>query len=198
MYKYLKPGLDIIFASIFLILLSPLMAAIALLLLFQKQGVFFIQQRQGYQGKLFQIIKFKTMADLRDPHGNLLDDQARITQTGLFLRKYHLDELPQLFNIIKGELSFIGPRPLLPEYDVLYSIEQKRRFTVKPGITGWAQVNGGNSISWREKLNYDIWYIQNHSLRLDLFIIYKTLKAFFLLRGEGKPLWAVEKFDGKN
>ena len=140
-----------------------------------KSNPLFFQIRPGRKGKLFNIIKFKSMTDKRGSEGKLLPDSQRLTNVGKFIRSASLDEIPQLWNIVKGDMSFVGPRPLLPEYLPLYNEVQKRRHDVKPGITGWAQVNGRNSISWEEKFNLDVWYVENQSFRLDIKIIWMTL-----------------------
>lgn len=136
--------------------------------------IFFKQVRPGYKEKPFCIYKFRTMTDAQDAHGELLPDEQRLTHIGRVIRKYSLDELPQLFNVLKGDMSFVGPRPLLVEYLVLYNDEQKRRHDVKPGITGWAQVNGRNAIDWEEKFKFDIWYVENRSFWLDMRILWMT------------------------
>ena len=142
-------------------------------------GAFFFQERPGKDEKIFRVIKFKTMNDKRDESGNLLPDAERLTRVGRFVRSTSLDEIPQLLNVIKGDMSLIGPRPLLVQYLPLYNEEQKRRHEVRPGITGWAQVNGRNSISWQQKFEYDLWYVDHVSLSLDLKILYKTVQKVF-------------------
>jgi len=175
--KYIKRILDFIFAIILLIVLSPimLMAAIAIKIEDPKGPVLFKQKRPGKDAKIFEVIKFRTMIVDTERDGRKLSDVERITKVGSFLRKTSIDELPQLFNIIRGEMSFIGPRPLLVEYLKYYSPEQMRRHEVKPGISGWAQVNGRNAISWEEKFKYDIWYVDNISLILDIKIFLLTV-----------------------
>ena len=159
-----------------LILLFPLVIITFLLLFFNKgAGAFFTQTRTGKDGKLFQIIKFKTMTDERDSEGKLLPDESRMTPIGRFVRSTSLDELPQLLNVLKGDMSLVGPRPLLEKYLPLYSKEQFRRHEVRPGITGWAQVNGRNNISWAKKFELDVWYVDNQSFLLDLKILWMTL-----------------------
>ena len=172
MYKVLfKPVMDFLLAFFGLIVMAPVFVIIYLLLYFNNQGKpFFFQLRPGKNEKLFSIIKFKTMNDKKDSNGNLLSDINRLTKVGVFVRKTSLDEFPQLINVLKGEMSLIGPRPLLPEYLPLYNEFQKRRHEVKPGLTGWAQVNGRNAISWREKFELDVWYVNNQSMFLDLKI----------------------------
>lgn len=180
----MKRFVDLIAALLLLILLSPLLVAIAILIA-NKLGspVIFKQLRPGLHGQPFYLYKFRTMTDCKDEDGNLLSDDIRLTSFGKWVRKYSLDELPQLFNVIKGDLSFVGPRPLLMEYLPLYSPEQARRHDARPGITGWAQVNGRNAISWEEKFALDIWYVDNHTLWLDFKILLLTIiKA---IRSEG-------------
>lgn len=177
MYKtYLKGLLDFVAASVGLILLSPIVILTIIFLYFANQGKpFFIQPRPGKNGKIFHIIKFKTMNDKRDAKGNLLPDVDRLTTVGSLVRKTSLDEIPQLINVLKGEMSLIGPRPLLTHYLHLYDDFQNRRHEVKPGITGWAQVNGRNAISWEKKFEYDVWYVDNISFWLDIKILIKTV-----------------------
>ncbi len=165
-------------------LFAPLMAVIAFILRFSVgKGVIFCQERPGIKGKPFKIYKFRTMTNSRDPNGRLLPDVMRLTSVGRFLRSTSLDELPELLNVLKGEMSIVGPRPLLMQYLDRYSPEQMRRHEVKPGITGWAQVNGRNAISWEEKFKLDVWYVDHQSLRLDLRIIVLTLLK--VLKREG-------------
>ena len=177
MYKtYFKGFLDFVVASVGLILLSPIVLLIIIFLYFANQGKpFFIQPRPGKNGKIFHIIKFKTMNDKRDAKGNLLPDVDRLTTVGSLVRKTSLDEIPQLINVLKGDMSLIGPRPLLTHYLHLYDDFQNRRHEVKPGITGWAQVNGRNAISWDKKFEYDVWYVDNISFWLDIKILIKTV-----------------------
>jgi lipopolysaccharide/colanic/teichoic acid biosynthesis glycosyltransferase len=178
MYKhFFKRFLDIVFAFFGLLILSPLFSIITIGLFFSNNGnPFFFQNRPGKQGKLFKIIKFKTMNDKSDVSGNLLSDSERLTKIGKYIRENSLDEIPQLINVLKGDMSLVGPRPLLAEYLPLYNDVQKRRHDVKPGITGWAQVNGRNAISWEQKFEYDVWYIDNISCALDLKIIFLTIE----------------------
>lgn len=182
------------------VFLSPVFIIITLFLtVANNKKPFFSQVRPGKDFKLFKVIKFKTMNDLRDPEGNLLPDAERLTALGRFVRKTSFDEIPQLINVIKGDMSLIGPRPLLMEYLPLYSPEQRRRHEVRPGITGWAQVNGRNAISWKTKLSYDVWYVDNVNLWLDLRIFFMTLKKVLKAEGiSGRGVDTAEKFDGKN
>lgn len=182
--KFIKPVADISIAVLALIGLSPLFIVITLLLTESHKGnPFFIQERPGKKGKIFKIIKFKTMNSKMDSDGIMLPDYHRLTLFGKFVRKTSLDELPQLINVIRGEMSLIGPRPLLPEYLPLYSKEQMKRHNVKPGITGWAQVNGRNSLSWEEKFKFDIEYVENLSLRLDAKIVLITMRKVIARHG---------------
>lgn len=200
MYKAIKHSLDRILAILFLIGTSPLLAIIAFLLWIQNTGSpFFSQTRPGKHGKLFTIYKLKTMRDTRDDSGDLLPDNLRMTPLGKIIRKLSLDELPQLWNILKGDMSFVGPRPLLPEYLPLYSKEQEKRHEVKPGITGWAQVNGRNAISWKQKFEYDLWYIQHQSFILDIKILGMTLTKVFMTKDvNATGQITMEPFNGKN
>lgn len=178
MYRYFfKRVFDIIASLVILVLLSPILLVICLWLHFANKGagVFFYQQRPGLHGELFSIIKFKSMTDEKDSEGNLLPNEQRITKIGALLRKTSLDELPQFINVLKGDMSMIGPRPLVIRYLDLYSPEQARRHDVRPGITGWAQVNGRNAISWTRKFELDVWYVDHVSLWLDLKIFYMTV-----------------------
>lgn len=199
MYKtLLKPLFDFTAAFTGLLLLSPIFLIVTLGLSVANHGKpFFFQLRPGKNGKLFKIVKFKTMNDKKEKDGNLMPDAARLTKIGSFVRKTSLDELPQLFNVFKGEMSLVGPRPLLPEYLSLYNETQKRRHEVKPGITGWAQVNGRNAISWQEKFNYDVWYVDHLSFLLDVKIIVLTIKKV-LVREDISSTTSVtmEKFKG--
>jgi lipopolysaccharide/colanic/teichoic acid biosynthesis glycosyltransferase len=171
----MKNLFDKILASLLIILFSPIYIIVSLLIL-RKMGspILFRQKRPGYKEKIFGIYKFRTMTNEKDKNGNLLPDEQRIVGVGKFIRSTSLDELPQLFNVLKGEMSFVGPRPLLIEYLDLYNDEQKRRHDVKPGITGWAQVNGRNAISWEQKFEYDVWYVENQSFFLDMKILWMT------------------------
>ncbi|ATA72664.1 sugar transferase [Capnocytophaga canis] len=185
MYKKLiKPLLDFSLAFVGFLLLSPVFIIVTIGLFFANDGKpFFFQLRPGKDGKIFKIIKFKTMNDKKDEQGNLLSDADRLTKIGNFVRKTSLDEIPQLFNVIKGDMSLIGPRPLLPQYLELYNESQRRRHEVKPGITGWAQVNGRNAISWEKKFEYDVWYVDNIGFWVDLKILFLTIKKVFVREG---------------
>ncbi len=185
MYKnFFKRIIDILASLIGLILLSPILLFVMTGLYFANNGKpFFFQTRPGKNARMFRIIKFKTMNDKKDAQGQLLPDAQRLTKIGSFVRKTSLDEIPQLINVLKGEMSLIGPRPLLPEYLPLYSPEQYRRHEVRPGITGWAQVNGRNAISWQQKFEYDVWYVDHLSFALDLRILFLTLKKVVVSEG---------------
>lgn len=185
MYKLLFKNLvDFCVSLAILIVLFPIFFGVFFVLFIANNGKpFFIQLRPGKNEKLFKIIKFKTMNDKKDSDGNLLPDVYRLSKIGQLVRKTSLDELPQLINVIKGEMSLIGPRPLLPEYLPLYNQTQKRRHEVKPGITGWAQVNGRNAISWQKKFEYDVWYVDNLSFLLDFKILFLTIKKVFISEG---------------
>lgn len=176
MYKNLiKPILDFILAFLLIIIFSPIILIVALLIKLKLGSpILFTQERPGLNGKIFRIYKFRTMSDERDSKGDLLSDELRLKGFGKFIRKSSLDELPQLFNVLKGEMSFVGPRPLLVEYLKLYNQEQAKRHNVKPGITGWAQVNGRNAISWEEKFKLDVYYVEHISFMLDCKILYMT------------------------
>ncbi|MEO9004558.1 MAG: sugar transferase [Ginsengibacter sp.] len=196
--KYLKPSLDFIVAIIAFIIFSPVFLIVVILLLFANNGkVFFLQARPGLDEKIFKVVKFKTMNDKKDKEGNLLPDSNRLTAVGKFIRKTSLDEIPQLLNVINGNMSLIGPRPLLVEYLPLYNTSQKRRHEVKPGITGWAQVNGRNTISWEKKFEYDVWYVDHLSLLLDVRIFFLTIKKVFKSEGINSVTAAtMERFIG--
>jgi|SRR5690606_25017469 len=199
MYKhFFKRILDFFIALFALAIFSPVLAIVIITLYFVNDGKpFFFQVRPGKRGEIFKIIKFKTMTDERDSFGNLLPDGDRITALGTFVRKTSLDELPQLINVLKGDMSIVGPRPLLVSYLSLYSKHQARRHDVRPGITGWAQVNGRNAISWKQKFDYDVWYVDNISFLLDAKIILLTIKKVFVREGisqEGEA--TVEAFKG--
>ncbi|MDY3530401.1 sugar transferase [Riemerella anatipestifer] len=199
MYKFfLKRILDFSLALIGFIILFPVFIIVMILLTISSEGKpFFFQKRPGLNERIFSIIKFKTMNDKKDAQGNLLSDAERLTVVGKFVRKTSLDEIPQLLNVIKGDMSLIGPRPLLPQYLPLYNEEQKKRHNVRPGITGWAQVNGRNAISWQQKFEYDAWYVHNLSLSLDIKILFLTVKKVFVSEGisqEGQA--TMEPFKG--
>ena len=199
--KYIKRILDFIFSLLILIVICPLLIIVSVWLHFANKGAgaFFTQDRPGKDGRVFKLYKFKSMTDERDKQGNLLPDSERLTKVGQFVRKTSLDELPQLWNVLKGDMSFIGPRPLLVQYLPLYNQEQKRRHEVRPGITGWAQVNGRNAISWQQKFDYDVWYVDHISLPLDVKIIFKTIKKVFVREGISSGTSAtMEAFTGNN
>jgi len=196
----LKPMLDLLVGCLVFLILLPFFLILMVLLSIYNQGQpFFIQQRVGKNHQLFNIIKFRTMNNLRNEHGALLPDEQRLTWVGKWVRKTSLDEIPQLINVIKGEMSIIGPRPLLVDYLPLYSDFQKRRHLLKPGITGWVGVNGRNSISWEEKFKLDVWYVDNISFALDIKILRLTVKK--VLKSEGinsNNAATMEKFKGTN
>ena len=198
--NFFKPLIDFIFAFVGLLLLSPLLILVGIFLALANRGnPFFFQRRPGKNEKIFKIVKFRTMTDERDIHGNLLPDGERITTIGKIVRKSSIDEIPQLFNVLLGDMSLIGPRPLLPGYLKLYTQRQKKRHEVKPGITGWAQVNGRNAISWKQKFEYDVWYVENLSFLLDLKILLKTIKKVIFSEGINTANMATtEPFNGKN
>lgn len=201
MYRnFIKRGIDFIGALLGLIILSPLLVVIALLLTIQNKGTpFFFQERPGLKQKPFRIIKFKSMTDARDDNGRLLPDNLRLTKFGSIVRKLSIDELPQLINVLKGDMSLIGPRPLLFKYIPLYNQTQLRRHEVRPGITGWAQVNGRNSISWTEKFNYDVEYVDQLSLSLDFKIFVMTILKVFKREGINQSIERpMEPFNGRN
>ncbi|MFA5849802.1 MAG: sugar transferase [Bacteroidales bacterium] len=201
MYKFcFKRIIDLLISFFALVFLSPIILLITLLLFCANGGApFFIQSRPGLKGKLFRIVKFKTMNDRCDPDGNLLHDAHRLTNIGKFVRKLSLDELPQLINVLKGDMSLIGPRPLLVKYLPLYSTLELRRHEVRPGITGWAQINGRNAISWRQKFEYDVWYVDNISLCLDIKILFLTIKKVFVREDiNSNTSTTMEEFKGNN
>ena len=185
MYKYFfKRILDLTLSLIGFIILSPIFIIVTLILTLVNNGKpFFLQARPGKEERIFKIIKFKTMTDARGKDGKLLPDEKRLTSIGTFVRKTSLDEIPQLINVIKGDMSLIGPRPLLIKYLPLYNEKQKRRHKVRPGITGWAQVNGRNTVGWQEKFEYDVWYTDHLSFFLDVKIIFMTI--FKVFKSEG-------------
>lgn len=197
---YIKPFFDSLIALIGLLLNIPTFLLLCVVLSLINRGTpFFTQIRPGKNGKLFKIIKFKTMTDARDKEGNLLPDEERLSKVGKVVRKLSLDEIPQLLNVLKGEMSLIGPRPLLPEYLQLYNKSQTKRHLVRPGITGWAQVNGRNAISWQQKFEYDIWYVEHINFQLDFRILVKTIKKVLISEGINANGHATtENFNGKN
>lgn len=176
--KFFKRFFDFWISLIAIICISPILLIISIILYFTNKGtgIIFSQERPGKSGIIFKVYKFKSMTDEKDGNGELLPNEQRITKIGAFIRKYSLDELPQLFNVLKGDMALIGPRPLMPRYLKLYSPEQARRHEVRPGISGWAQVNGRNTITWTEKFKYDVWYVDHCSLLLDIKIIILTIK----------------------
>ena len=199
MYRnFFKRILDFSVAFVLLFLLSPLLLFATIGLFVANSGKpFFLQQRPGKGGTIFTILKFKTMNDKKDKDGNLLSDAERLTPIGRFVRKTSLDELPQLFNVVKGDMSLIGPRPLLVQYLPLYNEQQRKRHNVRPGITGWAQVNGRNAISWQQKFDYDVWYTENISLKLDVLIVLKTIQKVIKREGiAGEAVATAEPFKG--
>lgn len=199
MYKsFFKRLLDFTISLIGFIIIFPLFILVTIFLAIVNKGnPFFSQQRPGKNEKIFKVIKFKTMNDKKDSSGNLLSDTERLTPIGRIVRKTSLDELPQLLNVIKGDMSLIGPRPLLVEYLPLYSEEQRRRHSIRPGITGWAQVNGRNAISWQEKFNLDVWYVDNISFKIDVRIILLTVLKVFKSEGiNSSTSTTMEKFEG--
>jgi len=185
MYKnFFKRCIDFFAAFFGLLLLSPVFIIVMIALFIANRGKpFFLQQRPGKNEKIFRIIKFRTMNDKKDLNGNLLPDAERLTKTGSFVRKTSLDEIPQLINVLKGDMSLIGPRPLLPQYLPLYNEIQKKRHNVRPGITGWAQINGRNAISWKQKFEYDVWYADHISFLLDMKILFLTVRKVFVREG---------------
>ena len=202
MYKHgLKRCLDFIVVLCVLLIIWPILLVITIWLHFANKGAgaFFTQERPGKNGKIFKVIKFKSMTDERDENGNLLPDAQRLTPVGRFVRSTSLDELPQLINVLKGDMALIGPRPLLPQYLPLYSPEQARRHEVRPGITGWAQANGRNAISWTKKFELDVWYVDHLSFWLDLKIVFLTIKKVFKREGISQDGQAtMEFFTGNN
>ena len=200
-YLIIKRIFDLAASLIALILLSPILALLIICLHFANKGagVFFTQPRPGKNEKIFNVIKFKTMTDEKDSEGNLLPDALRITTIGKLVRSTSLDEFPQLINVLKGDMALIGPRPLLVQYLPLYSERQARRHEVRPGITGWAQINGRNTIGWQQKFEYDVWYVDHLSCSLDLKILVWTLKKVFMREGISSETSAtMEAFKGNN
>lgn len=199
--NYIKRILDFCIAFTALSLLWPILLVITIFLHFVNKGAgaFFTQERPGKNAKIFKVIKYKTMTDERDADGKLLPDAQRLTRIGKIVRSLSIDELPQLINVLKGDMSFVGPRPLLVKYLPLYSKEQMRRHDVRPGITGWAQVNGRNAITHTKKFEYDVWYVDNISFTLDLKILFLTVKKVFVREGiSGEGIATAETFDGTN
>jgi undecaprenyl phosphate N,N'-diacetylbacillosamine 1-phosphate transferase len=196
--NYIKFILEFLFSLAGIVLISPILVVIILILVISNQGTpFFFQTRPGLNNKLFKVIKFKTMNEKKDKNGKLLPDSERLTAIGSFIRKASLDEFPQLLNVIKGDMSLVGPRPLLVEYLPLYSTEQALRHNVRPGITGWAQVNGRNAISWKEKFKLDVWYVRNQSFLLDFKILLLTIKKVFVSEGiSSSDSVTMSKFQG--
>ena len=194
----IKNLFDKILALFLIILFSPIYIVVSLLIFFKMGSpILFRQKRPGYKEKIFGIYKFRTMTNEKDEFGNLLPDDKRLVGIGKFIRSTSLDELPQLFNVLKGDMSFVGPRPLLEEYLPLYNEKQKRRHDVKPGITGWAQVNGRNAISWEQKFDYDVWYVDNQSFWLDIKILWLTfLKVVKRSDISSSTSFTMEKFTG--
>ena len=202
MYNYyLKRLLDFLIVLTALLLIWPILLLIIIFLHFANKGagVFFTQDRTGKNARIFKAIKFKTMTDEQDAEGNLLPDEVRLTKVGRIVRSLSIDELPQLFNVLKGDMALIGPRPLLPKYLPLYSKEQFRRHEVRPGITGWAQVNGRNNISWQKKFELDVWYVDHLSFALDARIFFLTIRKVFMQEDIAKDGMATtEPFNGHN
>ena len=202
MYKsFIKRLIDFTIVFMALLIIWPILLGVAVWLHFANKGAgaFFTQDRPGKDGKIFKVIKFKTMTDERDAEGNLLPDSERLTKVGKFVRSTSIDELPQLINVLKGDMSLIGPRPLLPQYLPLYSPEQARRHDVRPGITGWAQCHGRNAITWTEKFKLDVWYVDNISFATDLKVIFITIKKVLCREDINSATSAtMEFFDGNN
>lgn len=202
MYKsFFKRFFDLWISLIVLVLISPLLLVIIIWMYFANKGagVFFTQERPGKGGKIFNVIKFKTMTDERDENGELLPDEDRLTKVGSFVRSTSIDELPQLINVLKGDMALIGPRPLLPEYLPFYSKEQMRRHEVRPGISGWAQCHGRNAISWTEKFKLDVWYVDHLSLMTDVKVFFITIKNVLMRKDINSETAAtMEAFNGHN
>ncbi|MCB0490492.1 MAG: sugar transferase [Cyclobacteriaceae bacterium] len=198
MYRdFLKPAADFFVSFTALVIFMPLILTTALVLFLAQRKIWFVQERPGKDGMPFKLIKFRTMTEERDNQGNLLPDVDRLTRVGKMVRKLSLDELPQLINVVKGEMSFVGPRPWLMEYLPLYNEFQFRRHEMKPGITGWAQVNGRNTVEWNKRFEYDIWYVDNVSFSLDLKILFLTLIKVFKAEGvSSSTSVTMEKFKG--
>ena len=202
MYRdFFKRGIDFLIALVALVCISPVLAVVTVWLHFANKGAgaFFLQERPGLHGKIFKIIKYKTMTDERDAEGNLLPDKDRLTKVGKFVRSTSIDELPQLINVLKGDMALVGPRPLLPEYLPLYSIEQARRHEVRPGITGWAQCHGRDAITWADKFKLEVWYVNNCTFLTDIKILIRTINTVLNRNGisqEGNA--TMEPFNGNN
>ena len=199
--SFFKRFFDFLISLVALIVLSPVLLVVTLLLAILNKGAgpFFVQKRPGRGGKIFKLIKFKTMTDERDAEGNLLPDEVRLTKVGKFVRSTSIDELPQLINVLKGDMALIGPRPLLVQYLPLYSPEQMRRHEVRPGITGWAQCHGRNTLSWTEKFKLDVWYVDHLSLKTDLQVIWLTAVSVLKREGISSDTSAtMEAFNGNN
>ena len=198
---FIKRIFDFLVSLTILLTTASILLFVGIIIYFTNKGsgAFFFQQRPGKDGKIFKVVKFKTMTDERDRDGNLLPDDKRLTKVGKFVRSTSLDEIPQLINVIKGDMSLVGPRPLLVQYLPLYSKEQARRHEVRPGITGWAQVNGRNAISWKQKFEYDVWYVDNMSFWLDVKILFLTVKKVFVREGiSSQTSVTMEVFNGNN
>lgn len=199
--SFFKRFFDFLISLVALIVLSPILLVVTVLLAILNKGAgpFFVQKRPGRGGKIFKLIKFKTMTDERDAEGNLLSDEVRLTKVGKFVRSTSIDELPQLINVLKGDMALIGPRPLLVQYLPLYSPEQMRRHEVRPGITGWAQCHGRNTLSWTEKFKLDVWYVDHLSLKTDLQVIWLTVVSVLKREGISSDTSAtMEAFNGNN
>jgi lipopolysaccharide/colanic/teichoic acid biosynthesis glycosyltransferase len=201
LYKSLiKPFADISISFIVLLLICPFLIIISILLTVANRGnPFFVQKRPGKYGEIFKIVKFKTMTNEKDSNGNLLPDSERLTTVGNFIRKTSIDEIPQLFNVLIGDMSIVGPRPFLPQYLPLYTPYQFKRHNLKPGITGWAQINGRNAISWTQKFEYDVWYVENVSFLVDMEILFKTVQKVLVSEGiNAENMATTEPFNGNN
>lgn len=199
--RYIKRIIDFCIAAVALLVLSPLLVVVTVWLHFANRGAgaFFFQERPGKNARIFRVVKFKTMTDERDVNGQLLPDEQRLTRVGRFVRSTSIDELPQLWNVLRGDMALIGPRPLLVQYLPLYSPRQARRHEVRPGITGWAQCHGRNAISWTQKFEYDVWYVDHLTLLTDLKVIWLTIKTVLTRSGiahEGSA--TMEPFNGSN
>lgn len=198
--RFFKRFIDFIGALLILLFASPILLVSSLLLIFANSGkIFFVQKRPGLNSEIFKIIKFKTMNDKRDSNGELLPDDKRLTKIGYWVRKLSIDELPQMINVLKGDMSLVGPRPLLVDYLALYSDEQNRRHDLRPGITGWAQINGRNTLEWKKKFEYDVWYVDNCSFWLDIKILFLTVAKVFKTEGiSSEKSVTMERFLGND